>query len=94
MLTEAADEMVVNRASIATALFNYHVGSRQNTVAKNLHPQGCEIWPIAGWQRGCLWNDAGYHFVALAKLYSLARAQPSLQPFGVTKLANIDARHL
>jgi|SRR5580698_3016099 hypothetical protein len=84
---------VVIAASIATALFNHDIGTGQNAVAKNLLPHGREIRPIAGRRRRALWNNAGNDLVSLPEFYNLAGTQPSLQPLGVSKLANVHAGH-
>ncbi len=78
MVTGMAVAMVVNGASIATAFFNYHIGSGQNAVAKNFLAQGREIRPMAGLGRRSFGNNAGYDFVPLPEFHGLSGTQPSL----------------
>src|SRR5271166_911925 len=93
MVTGMADAAVVNGASKATAFFNYHIGSRQNPVAKNFLARSREIGPIAALRRLSLGNNAGDDFIAFPEFDSLAGTQPSLQSLGVTKLANVYTGH-
>src|SRR5882762_6135668 len=93
MVTGMADGTIVNRASVTTAFFNHQVGSGQYAVAKNFLAQGREVRPIAGLRRRSFWYDAGNHLVSLPKFHSLAGTEPSLQPLGIPKLANVYARH-
>src|SRR5208282_920046 len=93
MVTGMDDETVVNGASIATAFLNHHIRSGQNAVPKNFLAQGCEIGPSAGLRRRPFGNNAGNHLVALPKLHRFAGPQPSLEPLGVTKLADVYAGH-
>jgi len=72
MVTGMADGTIVNRASVATAFFNYQVGSGQYAVAKNFLAQGREVRPIRGLARRSFWYDAGNHLVSLPKFHSLA----------------------
>src|ERR1035438_10217174 len=93
MVSGMDDATVVNGASIAAAFLNHNICSGQNAVAKTFLAQGREIRPLPGLRRQLLRNDPGNHFVALPEFRRLACAQPSLQPFGVTKLANVYAGH-
>jgi hypothetical protein len=61
---------------------------RQNFLAR-----GREIRPVARLLRRSLGNNAGNHRVALPEFYCLTRTQPSLQPLGIPKLANVYAGH-
>src|ERR1019366_2500416 len=93
MVTGVGGATVVIATSIATAFFNHNICSGQNAVAKNLLPHGREIGPIAGPRRRSFGNNAGNHLVSLPEFHSLAGTQPSLQPLGVSKLANVYAGH-
>src|SRR5271157_2343292 len=93
MVAAMAEATVVNGPSIAPAFFNDDVGSGQNAVAKNFLAGGCEIGPIAALRRRSLGNNASDYLVALPQFHGLAGTQPSLQPFGVAKLADVYAGH-
>src|ERR1035437_1365849 len=89
-----AGATVVNGSSIAAAFFNHQIGSGQNAVAKDFLAQGREIRPFAGQRWRSFWNNAGNDLVSLSEFHRLPRAQPSLQPLGVPKLAHVYARHI
>src|SRR3981081_1453525 len=88
-----ADGTIVKRASVSTEFFNHKLGSEQEARAKNFRTHGREVRPIAGLRRRSFWHDAGNHLVSLPKFHSLAGTEPSLQPFGIPKLANVYAGH-
>jgi len=72
MVTGAADATVFNRASIATAFFNDHIGSGQNAVAKNFLALGRKIRPFAGLWTRSFRNNASNQLVALTQFDSLS----------------------
>lgn len=80
--------------SVAAAFRNNQIRSRQNAITQDFLAQSREIRPSAGIWRRSFWNNAADDLVPLAKFHSLAGPQPSLQPFGVPKLANVYAGHI
>src|ERR1700730_10664632 len=79
--------------SIAAALLNNQVRSRQDAITQDFLTHGREIRPIAGLRRRSFGNNAGNHLVSLPEFHGLAGTQPSLQALGVPKLANVYAGH-
>src|SRR5271157_2803479 len=81
------------RCSIATALLDQQICSRQSAHSKDLLPASGKVRPMLGTRLRLRWDDSADHVLALAQFHSFSGAQPRLQATRITQLTDVDRWH-
>src|SRR5947209_45004 len=80
--------------SIAPALLDHNIGSRQNTMPKNFLATSREIRIVHRLVFLYFRNDMRDQPISLPKFYALSRTQPSLQASRVAEFTDVNGWHI